>query len=579
MRRSIATLALVAAASGTAVAANGPVSLELRSPAPQVARGAQVEIIAEARVEPGWHINSHQPAQRYLIPTELSLTVPPGVSAGPVQYPDAVPKRLKFAGGKELLLYEGTVPMRAALRVPEDYPGRRVRVEARLRYQACNDTTCLPPQTVAAEAFIPVAAREHQVREGAFSLATLPRDGASGLGGMDRLLEERGLLVTLLGMLALGLALNLTPCVYPLISVTVAYFGGQARSRGRLLVLAVVYVFGIALSFSFFGVAAALSGGLFGAALQRPETLLFIAGVLVVLALGSFGVYQFRPPAALMRLAGSSAGGLAGALFMGLTMGIVAAPCVGPIVLGLLIFVGTHQDPVLGFALFFFLALGMGLPYVALALAAGAIGRLPRSGEWLAWTERLFGCVLLVMAAYFVRPLLPAALKPLLLPVAVGLSAIYLGFVDRSGNTVRHFPWLKRAVGISGVAAAVAMAIPATPETAIAWESAQGPRDLSAAIARGQPVLIDFAAEWCIPCREMEHTTYTDPEVVNEARRFRMIKVDLTEENEETKALTERFDVRGVPTVILLSSDGREQARLVGYVGPDELLEAMRRVG
>ncbi|MGH7787372.1 MAG: protein-disulfide reductase DsbD family protein, partial [Candidatus Binatia bacterium] len=395
---------------------------------------------------------------------------------------------------------------------------------------------------------------------------------------IGRWLDERGLLFTLGAVALLGLGLNLTPCVYPLISVTLAYFGGQGRSRGRVAQLASLYVLGIALSFSAVGLAAALSGGIFGAALQRPVVVLSITALMIALSLSSFGVYQFQPPSALMRWAGGTAGGgVAGALFMGLTMGIVAAPCVGPIVVGLLVFVGSRQDPGLGFLLFFVLALGMGTPYLGLAMAAGSIKSLPRSGEWLVWTERLFGCILLCLAAYFVSPLLPMPLKHWLLPAAIGLSGAYVGFVEPAGRTVRFFPAIKSAVGLAMVATAAWLATPAAPERAIAWQAFEV-ASADAAVAGDRPLLIDFAAEWCIPCREMDHTTYVDPAVVREADRFRMVKADITEENEATTQLTTRFEVKGVPTVILFSPAGEETHRMVGYVGPDELLRAMREV-
>jgi len=361
-----------------------------------------------------------------------------------------------------------------------------------------------------------------------------------------------------------------------LISVTIAYFGGQGGSRRRVAGLASLYVLGIALSFSVLGLAAALSGGVFGAALQRPVVVIGIAALMVLLALGSFGIYQLQPPAFLMRWAGGAGSGAAGALFMGLTMGIVAAPCVGPIVLGLLLFIGSRQDPVLGFSLFFVLALGMGAPYLLLALAAGSIRKLPRSGEWLQWVEYLFGCLLLALAAYFLSPLLPPTLKQFFLPLVIGASGLYLGFVAASGQARRGFVVFKRCAGAAMIFLAVWLARPSAGPTGISWEPIEV---LAAAEAVAtKPLLIDFVAEWCIPCREMEHSTYVDSAVIDEAERFRMVKADLTEESDVTSRIVERFDVRGVPTVVLLSTAGEETRRMVGYVGPEELLRAMREV-
>lgn len=574
MRRSLGLLLVLGALCLAAplCAAEPKVSLAFR---PGVVAGDAVELAVDAVVAPGWHINAHQPTEKFLVPTALTLTLPDGVRADPVRYPDPKAKTFAFAGDVELLVYEGTVPLRTAIRAPSF--AAPIAITAALRFQACDDTTCLPPTTVTQTYMLaPASAATGGGPDAAI-------DGASWLGGsagqaslFANLLAQYGLVLTLGAVALLGLGLNLTPCVYPLISVTVAYFGGQARGRGRLAWLASLYVVGIAVSFSALGVAAALSGGIFGGALQQPLVVLAIVAVMIGLALSSFGLYQLQPPAVLMRWVGGSASGASGALFMGLTMGIVAAPCVGPIVVGLLLFVGSTQDPGLGFLLFFTLALGMGLPYLVLAMAAGSLTSLPRSGEWLAWTEHLFGCILLCLAAYYLAPLLPPPLKHWLLPGAIAASGLYLGFLDPAGRALRGFPAVKAGVGVVMLALAFWLVRPTdTAQAAIAWE----PVDRWVAGSGGErPVLLEFGAEWCIPCRQMESTTYVHPDVVREADRFRMVKADVTEETAATTALSEAYAVKGVPTVILFSSAGGEHQRMVGYVGPDEMLAAMRQV-
>lgn len=566
------TAVLLLALAPAVLAAEGKVELELQAD-PVVARGEGFALDAFANIAEGWHINAHEPNDPYLIATELQLSLPEGVVVVEKHYPPPDKRSFAFAPGKELLVYEGRLGIAAGLQVPADYAGEELEIDAKLRYQACNDTSCLPPATARAALTLHVGAES---TSGGVSFNDEPAPPPPGRQEqIAAWLAERGLLFTLFAVAMLGFGLNLTPCVYPLISVTIAYFGGQGGSRRRVAGLATVYVLGIALTFSILGVAAALSGGVFGAALQRPPVVIGIAVLMVVLALGSFGVYQLQPPAALMRWAGGAGSGAAGALFMGLTMGIVAAPCVGPIVLGLLLFVGSRQDVMLGFTLFFVLALGMGAPYLLLALAAGSLRKLPRSGEWLRWVEHFFGCLLLALAAYFVSPLLPAPVKPVLLPLAIGASGLYLGFV--AASAVRSGPGFlafQRCAGAALVVLAIWLARP-SDSTGIHWESIDV---LSAAPANAQPLLIDFVAEWCIPCREMEHSTYADAAVIDEAERFRMVKADLTEENEQTSRIVERFDVRGVPTVVLMSAAGQEMHRMVGYVGPDELLQAMREV-
>jgi thiol:disulfide interchange protein DsbD len=573
-RRAIFTAAIALVCSSASAAPVGAkVTLVLEASEQVAARGVVLGIEAIATIADGWHVHSNTPPEPYLIPTELTLSLPAGFADADVHYPPAEERSFAFAPGLKLSVYEGKLGIAAGVEVPADYAEPSLPIAALLRYQACNDTTCLPPATVSATLEIAIS-KEAPVAPGAPDAATGAQSGDGEV--FARWLADRGILFTLLAVALLGLGLNLTPCVYPLISVTIAYFGRQTSSRAVVAWLAALYVFGIALSFSAVGLAAALSGGVFGAALQNPFVIVGIATVMVVLALGSFGVYQFQPPAFLLRWAGKAGGGgSAGALFMGLTMGIVAAPCVGPIVLGLLVFVGSRQDPWLGFLLFFVLALGMGAPYLLLAMAAGSIQRLPRSGEWLLWTERLFGCILLAMAAYFSSTLFPEPIKSTLLPAVIILSGLYLGFVERAGARLRWFPHFKRAAGVLLLVLGIWIGRPVAQSEAIAWE---GVDHFLSARHDDRPVLIDFVAEWCIPCREMDRTTYIDAEVLTEAERFRMVKADLTEENDETAKIVEEFAVRGVPTLILRSKAGEETHRMVGYVGPGELLDAMREV-
>jgi len=553
------------------VLAAGDVKLHLELDPPNAQRMGQNDLIVWAEIERGWHINGNKPNEAFLIPTEVSFNLPKGVAVEPVTYPRADRRSFAFAPGKELLVYEGKVGMTTALSVAADFAGREVRIAASLRYQACNDTTCRPPETTSVDFIIPISEAD--------VVNPIPTPRASTPGGdLGAWLGERSLPVTLLLVALLGLGLNLTPCVYPLISVTIAFFGTQGKHHtARIAWLAGLYVFGITMSFAAVGVAAASSGGLFGALLQKPPVLLAIAMLMVALALSSFGVYQLRPPTWLMHRVSGSARGGAGAFFMGLTMGVVAAPCVGPVVLGLLLFVGARQDVVLGFALFFALGLGMGLPYLGLALVAGSIKALPRSGEWLVWVEHFFGFLLLGMAIHFVAPLLPTVVRPYALPSLLGLAGIYLGFIDRSALRQPLFRSLTKVAGLAALVVAIWSAAPPSAESAIEWLPFQG-TSLVDARSGGRPAIVDFVADWCIPCHEMDAKTYTDARVHEESQRFAMFKADITRESDEMTTLTEAFAVRGVPTVILYDSSGAEVERLVGYTGPDEMLAAMRKV-
>jgi len=385
---------------------------------------------------------------------------------------------------------------------------------------------------------------------------------------------------TLLGVFAGGLALNLTPCVYPLIPITVSYFSGRStRDRSGLVGHGVCYIGGLALTNSLLGVIAALTGSLIGTMLQSPLVLTVIATVLVAFALSLFGFWELRAPFWLTQAASKSYPGFFGSFFMGVTLGIVAAPCIGPFVLGLLTWVATLGDPLIGFLIFFTLSLGLGTPLFILAMFSGQLAKLPKSGELMNWIRRLMGWVLVGMAAYFVKPVLSTAIQPYLLAAVAMAAGIHLGWLDKTTASFRVFPWIKTVAGtLCLVISAVLIGNQVFMGPSVRWHP-YSTQLLADSVKKQKPVIIDFYANWCAPCRKLDHITFHHPDIVRLSHDdVIMVKVDLTRKDaRKYDHLLKEYDIKGVPTVVFLDAAGSERTdlRLIDFVEPGEFLNRM----
>jgi thiol:disulfide interchange protein DsbD len=544
-------------------------------------------------VKPGYHVNTNKPGETWLVPTEVVIGPPVGIKVKNIAYPRAS-KSLQIAGGKAPSpVWEGKVTVTFDLVVAGHVKPGTVTVKGMVRFQPCDDKTCLAPADKPFKLVVPVVKSGTKVADAnAGDFAPAPVGAAGGSGGppsgqspgnrqgLEKALESRGLFWFLAGLFVAGLGLNLTPCVYPMIAVTMAIFGARAaESRANVLGRAMVYVLGIAAMYTTLGVVAGLTGGLFGAALQSRWVLLFIAVFMFVMAAGMFGKYEMQlPPSVAAKLGGVKRTGITGIFFSGLVVGLFAAPCMGPAIFSLLVEVGRRQSVVFGAASFFTLSLGLGLPYLALASAPGALNRLPRSGGWMEWVKRLFGVVLVAVGVSYLSQAFVPAYGSYVFPVAVVLGGLYLGFVEHNGRKAPGLLIPRMVAGVGGLAFGLWLTFGAVA----AQKSLQAQRwpvysdqALQAALSGGKPAVLDFTASWCAQCHELEARTLNQPGVKKALEPFARFRVELDGRNKPQAAeLQKRYGVRGLPAVVFLMPDGSEveQARVTGFLPPDEFI-------
>jgi thiol:disulfide interchange protein DsbD len=472
--------------------------------------------------------------------------------------------------------------VKATLVVKETASSGKHLINGRLSYQACSANACFPPEEVVLPIVfmvVPQGTPTRLINTKIFesvSTASVIQKPVFGIGlGV-------GLWFTLLGIFIGGLALNLTPCVYPLIPITISYFGGRSEEiRGRKIIHGLLYMVGLACTNSALGLTAALSGGMLGSVLQNPLVLVVVAGILFLLGLSFFGLWEFSIPTGLTRLASKNFGGYFGTFFIGLTLGVVAAPCLGPFMLGLLTYVAQKGEPLLGFLYFFVLSIGMGLPLAMLGIFTGAVEKLPISGEWMVWVRKVFGWVLLGMAIYIIMPLIPSPLmKPVPLSLILIAAGIHLGWLDKSRSIRRVFFHIKKGVGMILVIGAILFFVAAVPRgEGIKWFPYET-RFVQEAKEENRPVILDFYADWCGPCRTMEKRVFRNSAVVSLGKEFMILRIDLTKSHPYQERLQEKYQIRGVPTIIFLNRQGIEEMalRIESYVRPEEVIRRMETI-
>nr|WP_217346537.1 protein-disulfide reductase DsbD [Noviherbaspirillum sp. L7-7A]MBV0880993.1 protein-disulfide reductase DsbD [Noviherbaspirillum sp. L7-7A] len=433
--------------------------------------------------------------------------------------------------------------------------------------------------------------------QGASTAPTASPATDSEMGRIESSLRSGRLLAIMPLFLLLGLGLSFTPCVLPMVPILSFIIVGEGAKATRLrgFVLSATYSLGMAIVYTLLGVSAGLLGEGLSAALQNPWVLSAFALLMAMLSLSMFGVYQLQMPAMVQtRLTQLSekqtAGKLAGVFVMGALSALIVGPCVAAPLAGALLYISQTRDVVVGGSALFAMAVGMSIPLLAIGLSAGAL--LPRAGAWMEAVKRFFGVLMLAVALWMVAPVLPGWLQ------MAGWAALGIGYgawliVPRGAGWRSKLAgmlfMLLGAVQLAGLASGgrdplAPLAHLGSDHHVTRFERVRSIAELDAALAQakaqGKPAMLDFYADWCVSCKEMEKLTFTDARVRQQFEGMVLLQADVTANNADDRALLKRFRLFGPPGIILFGKDGVEttQGRVIGYQDADRFLRSLAMV-
>ncbi|EXI66448.1 MAG: Thiol:disulfide interchange protein DsbD precursor [Candidatus Accumulibacter adjunctus] len=494
----------------------------------------------------------------------------------------------------------------ALIRLPveRDGPGP-LPLTLRVTSQGCADAgVCYPPQqhTLAVELPDPAAA-------GAVAAAAAAGTAGDESGRIAQLFRHAGFWLLIGSFFGFGLLLSLTPCVFPMIPILSGIIVGAGRdghgvSHARGFLLSLAYVLGMAVTYAAAGVAAGLTGTLLATTLQNPWVLGTFAAVFVLLSLSMFGFYELQLPTFLQSRVSEEAshirgGSLPGVAAMGALSALIVGPCVAAPLAGALLYIGQSGDAVLGGAALFSLALGMGAPLLVVGASAGSL--LPKSGPWMEAVKKAFGVILLATAVWLVSPVIPPVLQMLAWALLLIVPAIYLHALDPLPPHAKGWQRFWKGIGIVMLLFGAAMLLgtlagsrdPLQPLSVLRSSAAGsdarhlpfvrvhtvGELDSRLATA-GRPVMLDFYADWCVSCKEMERFTFADPRVQAKLAGWTLLQADVTTNSAADQALLQRFKLYGPPGIIFFDRQGREidGIRVVGFQNADEFLGLLARL-
>lgn len=532
----------------------------------------------------------------------FSIVQPPTVAIARVTLPKGEPKADPTFGTVEVFHrpFEAIIDLNRSA-------GQESQIQLRATYQGCNEPlgVCYPPiEKTLTVALTGTASPAEPSPAPVADASGLPTGDLSDDGPIRQLFMRGSIWALVAAFFGFGLLLAFTPCMLPMIPILSGIIAGQGQhmTRRHALGLSSVYVLGMAITYALAGVAAGLAGTLLSAYLQNPWVLGGFAAIFVLLALSMFGLYELQLPTSLQsRLASAGSrlkgGRVAGVFLMGVLSAVIVGPCVAAPLAGALLYIGQTRDVALGGVALFSLAIGMGVPLLVIGATAGTL--LPKAGAWMESVKRLFGVVMLAVAIYLVSPVIPVLVQQLLWAALLVVSAIYLHALDPLPTDAPGHRRLFKGVGMLALVTGIALLVGALAghrdvlqplagfrgtanidHRELAFQPVNSLAELERrlGVARGQFVVLDFWAEWCVSCKEMDSFTFGDPRVQARLKDTVLLRADVTANTLDHRALLERFALFGPPGIVFFDKTGKEVAfRVIGYQAPEQFLASLDR--
>ncbi|MCC6476513.1 thioredoxin family protein [bacterium] len=496
----------------------------------------------------------------------------------------------------EEVCYRGEVLVRVPVTASADATAGDYTIPVNVGYQICQEYgegVCFLPEDKTLQASAQVVPAGPQIMAATADVFVgkdhvLKEEPKSWDERLTAALEKGSWTAFLIAFLG-GILASFTPCVYPVIPITIGYIGGSSQGKPmRGLALSAIFSLGIAIVYSSLGLFAAATGTLFGSISGSPIVNIVIAAVFGLMGFSMLGAFDIALPAALQSslTGGAAKRGLLGPLILGMASGLVMAPCVGPIIVALLAWVAQSGDLFYGWALLFTFSFGLGILFLVIGTFAGAIQALPRAGSWMEVIKKSFGWILLAGAIYMLRLTLPPMIYSLVWAVLLITFSVLVGAFDsissdatpqrRTGKALALVMFVVGAAFIfKALAPSGGVGVVTEARSEMEWAVNKEEAALEAAQSSGKPLIIDVYADWCVACVELDEKTWIVPDVQKRLDGFVRLKLDFTKETEWVSEMKKKYKITGMPTVILKESGGEEITRFTGFKPSGEFLSLL----